>query len=275
MSRPVIHHVRLGRGHPMVVLGGVHFDHTYFRPWLDKLAEVCTLIYVDHRGTGRSREPFDLELSHAVWLEDVHALAESLELPPFTLLGHSYGGFLAQEYALRYSDDLASLILADTAPALDYFDAIAETVRARRGPDGVQGVVEALTTSAPDDETLWRRWLDLLPLYFHGDAAEYSGFRLSPPAFSARAYNAAYLKCLADFNTVPSLGSIARPTLVLGGRDDWITPVEHGVARLVEGIPGASAVVFELSGHFPFAEEEAAFHGVLRRWLRERTSTAP
>jgi proline iminopeptidase len=64
------------------------------------------------------------------------------------------------------------------------------------------------------------------------------------------------------------LGEIDVPTLVLTGAHDWIDPPEQGGERLHAGLPDSELVVFDRSGHFPFAEEPQAFQTAVQRWLR-------
>lgn len=85
-----------GQGHPVLIMhGGLGLDHTYFRPWLDKLADVAELIYYDHRANGRSARPSVIEgIGHETWAADADALRAHLGYDRIILLGHSYGGFL-------------------------------------------------------------------------------------------------------------------------------------------------------------------------------------
>ena len=115
---------RFGKGVPILVMhGGLGLDHTYFRSWLDKLGEHAELIFYDHRGNGRSTRAVSLAgVDHATFAADADQLRAHLGLDRIIVLGHSYGGFLAQEYASRYGSEgghLAGLILCSTAPALD------------------------------------------------------------------------------------------------------------------------------------------------------------
>src|SRR6059058_5889365 len=95
-----IFYEELGRG-ILVMHGGLGFDHTYFRPFLDPLAEQGRLVYYDHRIYGRSGRPPLETLTHEQLVEDAEALRRHLGLGQMVLIGHSYGGFLAQELALR------------------------------------------------------------------------------------------------------------------------------------------------------------------------------
>ena len=96
-----------GSGTPILVMhGGLGLDHEYFRPTLDSWGDFAELIYFDHRGNGRSEAPADWEsVTLASMADDADALRDALGLDKVILLGHSYGGFLALEYAQRYQEN--------------------------------------------------------------------------------------------------------------------------------------------------------------------------
>src|SRR5437016_4873387 len=109
-----------GDGRPLVTLhGGLGLDHTYFRPWLDALGDAAQLVYYDQRGHGRSQRPPLDHVGHDTWAADAEELRAHLGHERIVLFGHSYGGYLAQEYALAFGERLAGLILCSTAPAFD------------------------------------------------------------------------------------------------------------------------------------------------------------
>jgi pimeloyl-ACP methyl ester carboxylesterase len=98
--------------------GGLGFDHTSLHPWLDPLGEEMHLIYYDHRGNGRSGRPPLETLTFEQFCADADALRAHLGYEKVAVLGYSFGGFIALEYALRYPERLSHLILLDTAPTL-------------------------------------------------------------------------------------------------------------------------------------------------------------
>src|SRR5262245_56401526 len=107
----------VGAGLPCLVMhGGLGFDHTYLHPWLDPLGDTLQLIYYDHRGNGRSGRPPKETMTHAQFAADAAALASYLGHEKVAVLGHSYGGFIGLEVALRHPDRLSHLVLVDTAP---------------------------------------------------------------------------------------------------------------------------------------------------------------
>jgi proline iminopeptidase len=112
----MIYYISTGRGQPLMILhGGPGASHDYFLPYLLPLARYNRVIFIDERGSGRSQklgDPSGYTIENMV--EDVEAVRQALGLGKISLLGHSYGGALAQAYALKYQRNLSHLILAST-----------------------------------------------------------------------------------------------------------------------------------------------------------------
>ena len=112
----MLYYKTLGRGEPLVILhGGPGASHDYFLPYLLPLARHNRLVLIDERGSGRSQkleDPKGYTVENMV--EDVETVRQALGLGKINLLGHSYGGVLAQAYALKYQENLAHLILGST-----------------------------------------------------------------------------------------------------------------------------------------------------------------
>src|SRR6059036_6082 len=112
----MIYYKILGRGEPlMIVHGGPGASHDYFLPYLLPLARQNRLIFIDERGSGRS-EKLDDPKGYTVenMVEDVEDVRRGLSLGTISLLGHSYGGVLAQAYAFKYQANLSHLLLCST-----------------------------------------------------------------------------------------------------------------------------------------------------------------
>ena len=107
----------LGGGQPIVVLhGGPDFDHYYLRPELDRLAGSFRLVYYDQRGRGRSGNAVDPdEISIESEVADLERVRRHFGFESVAVLGHSWGGVLAMEYAIRHPDRASHLILVNTA----------------------------------------------------------------------------------------------------------------------------------------------------------------
>ncbi|RVU21561.1 alpha/beta fold hydrolase [Methylobacterium oryzihabitans] len=108
--------------------GGPGIDHTVFKPALSSLSDLAQIVYVDHRGNGRSDDGDPQHWTLAQWGDDVKALCDVLGIERPIVFGASFGGYVAQAYATRHPEHPGGLILASTLarfeiePILAMFD---------------------------------------------------------------------------------------------------------------------------------------------------------
>ena len=96
--------------------GGPGYNSYSFENTIGKqLQRHMQMIYLDERGSGRSERPVDGDYSMPTLVADVEALRKSLGVPKLTLMGHSFGGTIALEYAARYPEHVQRLIVLDGA----------------------------------------------------------------------------------------------------------------------------------------------------------------
>jgi proline iminopeptidase len=245
----------------LVLHGGLGHDHVLYRRTLAPLAEDFRLIYLDHRGNGRS-VPADLDtITMEQLADDAVALVDGLGIDRFVVLGHSYGGFVAQELALRHPGRVDGLILVDTTPG---------QLGSTESPDDEQGpppppeMLEAMSVLPASDEEYGARVESLLPFYLHrrdpSDVVplmEGSVHRLGP---MLRGF-----MVLSSWSSVDRLHEITAPTLLIVGRYDYFTSFPQSY-RIARRIPGAEVVVLEESGHFSWLDEPEAFFAAVRAW---------
>jgi proline iminopeptidase len=257
-------YVEVGEGVPCLVMhGGLGFDHSALHPWLDPLGEEMHLVYYDHRGNGRSGRPPLETLTFEHFCSDADALREHLGFEKVAVLGYSFGGFIALEYALRYPERISHLILLDTDPGGDYGEEIEANAR-RKG--ATQEQLDALEASDDNEDEFWRTLNLIAPLYFHTFDADLAERVLGRTIVSVEAAKASEA-ITEEWNLTPRLGEISAPTLILVGRDDFICPPSQ--AKIMrERIPNSELVVFERSGHFAHVEEPEAFFEAVRGWLK-------
>jgi proline iminopeptidase len=255
-----------GTGVPCLVMhGGLGLDHTYLRG-LDIVSDVLHLVYYDHRHHGRSGRPSLESVTHAQLAADAEGLRQHLGLGKVAVLGHSYGGFIALEYALRYPESVSRLILVDTAPVFNYGEDI---MRNAVNKGATPAMLEALAASSVEDEAMKSTLKLIWPLYFYRHQPAYDA--LVDEMIVCAALEGQQEQMLSTYNTLPSLHEIGCPTLVLVGRDDFITPPSQ--AQLLHAhIPHSRLVVFEHSGHFPWIEEPALFIQTVKEWLAQHES---
>jgi proline-specific peptidase len=233
---------------------------------LAPLTDAIGLLVYDARGSGRSGEvpPY----THAQWTADLDTLTTALGIGTFALYGHSYGGIVAQEFAIAYPHRLDRLVLCDTSPyTVDDDQSIANALDAHL-PGIEEGWLRELFAGRVSSDEQFSEWWELmLPLYFEdGLTPEQARERAGGVFFHYATHNAAFSINNPAFDVRERLGAISRPTLVLCGAQDWITPLERS-QEIVTRIPNARLEVFEHSGHHPMLEETPKFLEAMRAFL--------
>ena len=119
-----------GTGESLVLLnGGPGFPHDYLDD-LRALATDARLVFYDQRGTGNSDKADPRTYTIEANLADLEHLRDALQLGRCGIFGHSWGGMLAQAYAVAYPHNVGKLILADTFSSMADLKA---TLRRMRG----------------------------------------------------------------------------------------------------------------------------------------------
>jgi len=204
--------------------GGPGFDHSIYKPAYAALADVAQIVYLDHRGNGRSDDGPHEAWTLAHWGDDVRAFCDALGIEKPIVLGVSFGGMVAIAYATRHPDHPGKLVLVST-------EAQGESHRGRRvalfekfgGPEaGALARSRFLEGGAvpPDD---WRRLA--FPHYTRGPRDPNIASRTVGRAEVLRWFNQPGGEG-RTFDMRPALGRIRCPTLVMGGEDDPMIPIE-------------------------------------------------
>jgi pimeloyl-ACP methyl ester carboxylesterase len=251
---------------PTVLLlhGGPGADHSIFKPAYSQLADIAQVVYVDHRGDGRSDGRDDsARWKLSQWGDDVKALCDALEIERPIVMGVSFGGYVAMSYALRHPDHPAKLILCSTT-ASPSKKAIQIDIFARLGGTEAGAAARAFLEDPTGDATrAFRRLCG--PLYHR-----------SPHDRDVNARTIWNPRLMAEFrrgeretmNFLPELHRIKCPTLVMVGEDDPMTPVPCS-EEIVAALP-PDRVRFERfagAGHGIVADRPDRFFEVLRSFI--------
>lgn len=262
----------MGEGEPIVVVhGGPGFDHAYFLPQMAELATDYRLVFYDQRVCGRSSadlEPDEITLEE--FIEDIDGVRELLGVERIHLMGHSIGGMLAMQYALRHPDRLRSLILVNsTAASSEYVGQVNQLLSERLSPEARQrqkeiAASEAFTRGEPD--AIREFMLVLLSANFHDPGKVEQLNLFFPDDFMARSERLQALgRDLTEFDIYPRLGEIDCPTLIVRGESEVLP--EEATDRIRDAIPGARMEVLVDCGHFPFVECNDQLQATLREFL--------
>ncbi len=220
---------------PLLCLhGGPGAAHDYLEPLEGMAATGRRVILYDQLGCGRSDHPHDPSLwTVDLFVEEVGVVAEALGLERFHLLGHSWGGMLAMEYALTRPKSLASLVVASSPASISQW--VAEANRLREGlPPDVQETLrkheDANTTDDPAYEeavlVFYRRHvcrIDPWPDYVNRTFAQ---LEENPEVYHTMNGPSEFhvVGTLRDWDITDRLAKIQVPTLVTSGRYDEATP---------------------------------------------------
>jgi len=271
----------VGSGPTVVVVhGGPDFSHEYLRPGLDRLADSVRLVYYDQRGRGRSIDVGGGEVTIESEVEDLDAVRESADADPVAVLGHSWGGLLALEYALAHPHEVSDLVLMNCAPVSSV---------------GAMALRQELTRSKTADQIREMEQITASPGYRNGeleaDAAYYrihfgaafhrrellddliGRLRVSfTPEGIVRArrieaalYDQTWRR---DFDLIPELSQLKVRTLLIRGDSDFIP---MGISEeIVSAIPGAKLVVLPECGHFAYLDQPDEVHRRVIEFISRR-----
>ncbi len=267
---------------PLLCLhGGPGAPHDYLEPLEALGTSGRRVIFYDQLGCGNSDQPSDPSLwTVDLFVEEVDAVRDALALDRVHLLGQSWGGMLALEYALTQPAGLASLILASTTASVPEWIAEANRLRANLPPEVQQVLLHHEETETTDDPVyqdlmmvFYKRhvcrlaeWPEFVRRSFDRMRQEVYGTMWGPSEFHATG-------TLREWDVRDRLAEIDVPTLVTAGRFDEATPYLAEILR--GGIRGAESVIFEQSAHMAHAEEPERYCQVLADFLNRVESALP
>jgi pimeloyl-ACP methyl ester carboxylesterase len=249
----------------IVMHGGPGFDHSTMRPYFDRFADTHQVLYLDHRGNGRSGgapETWNL----AQWGDDVKGLCDALGIDKPIVFGQSFGGMVAIAYASRHPGHAGKVVFSSTAARMH----LDETFDILEGRGGRQARDAAERFWKRPDDTAFADYMRIcMPLY-------------NPPgpvgADQAAARQRAVMKPevtrqfslgeMLAMDARAGLANVRCPALVLAGGYDPITPVSCA-REIFDALPGGAKriEVFEGAGHGIYRDEPERAEAVLREFF--------
>jgi pimeloyl-ACP methyl ester carboxylesterase len=212
----------------LMLHGGPGSDHSIYRPAYSALADIAQIVYLDHRGNGRSEDGPREGWNLAQWGDDVRAFCEALGIIDPIVLGASFGGMVALAYATRHPAHPSRLILISTeAAGGSYLERRVALFERFGGPEvGALARRRFLEGHGNPDPASVAAWIRLaMPHYTRvprdPDMARRAVSRPEVLQWFTRPGGESH-----SFNFFADLHRIQCPTLVLGGEDDPMLPIE-------------------------------------------------
>jgi len=271
-----------GRAPLLCLHGGPGATHDYLEPLEAVAATGRRVIFYDQLGNGNSDHPNDASMwTVPLFVEELGVIRRALGLERVHLLGQSWGGMLAMEYALTKPAGLASLILADSLASMPQWIAEINRLRAEL-PSEVQATLLKHEAAGTTDDPEYQEGM----MVFYGrhicrldpwpDCLNRTLERVlqSPEVYSTMwgASEFHVTGTLKDWDIANRLDEIRVPALVVGGRYDEATPAM--TEALHRGMAGSEWVIFENSAHMPHLEETKRYMQVLTDFLDRVESQA-
>jgi proline iminopeptidase len=282
----MIYYKNFGHGKPLLIAhGGPGASHDYFLPYLTPLARHHQLIFIDERGSGRSEKLEDVS-GYTVenMVEDVEAVRHALGLGQISLLGHSYGGVLAQAYALKYQKNLSRLILASTFSSTRAINEVFVRMKEKMDPElrdridrseaaGLYGHGKDYEKNRYANDYMVAAWGEgYFPyLYNHRPDPNYDPLDSGKMSWDLyREMWGEHGEFIVDGNLksveyLDRLNSIKVPTLILVGDHDQAAPSLAEATH--DKIAGSKLVILPKAGHMTFVDQPGMFEKAVEDFL--------
>jgi len=287
----MIYTVSFGQGPPLVILhGGPGASHDYFLPYLLPLARTNRLVFIDERGSGKSEQLEDVsKYTVEAMVEDVEAVRKALGLGTMNLLGHSFGGVLAQAYAFRYQDHLTHLVLCSTFHSTKALNEVFRRMKAAMSPElrkridaleaaGLFGHGKPYESNRYPNDYMAAAWGEGYFPYLYQNHPDPNYNPAANGAMSWDLYREMWGSHgefvidgnLASVEYADRLPTIRVPTLITVGDHDESDP---SIAREMHArIPGSRLVVLPKSGHMTFVDQPTLFNAAVNGFLHAATN---
>lgn len=283
----IVYYKTVGQGDPLVIVhGGPGASHDYLLPNLYTLARRHQLVFMDERGSGRSPRLGDPALYTVENMaEDVEALRQALGLGRISLLGHSYGGVVAEAYALKYQQNLTHLVLGSTFASTKALNKALARMKEQMAPadrarletlekEGLFGKGRPWERGRYPEEYASLAWGPGYYPFLYGQRPDANYVpSAGNTTISWELYRqmwGSHGEFVVDGNLVSveyldRLGTIKVPTLIVVGDHDQSDPAMS--KEMQSRIAGSQLVVLPNSGHMTFVDQPEAFTKAVEEFL--------
>jgi proline iminopeptidase len=265
----------IGEGEPVIVIhGGPGMAHNYLLPKFSKLVDNHKVIFYDQRACGKTNgEEFPEEISLDNMVKDLEALRLSLGIEKMNLIGQSWGGLIAMNYAVKYPEKLKSLILLESAPASSLYEIVfTNNIMELRSEDErkeLEEISKAEEYKNGNPKAVVDYYHSYFKPYFY-DRSFLKELDLSYFDYELiRKSNIAdpiLMEYMTNFDIYNELNVITVPTLIIHGKQDVIP--YWSIERIHKSIPSSEFILLDECGHFAYLEKNKEYFDYIEKFLR-------
>ena len=268
----------LGEGEPLVIIhGGPGMAHNYLLPKFKRLAENYKVIFYDQRANGKTtgeENPKQITVENMV--EDLEALRIAFGIEKMNLIGQSWGGTLALNYATKYHQNLKSLIILESGPASSAY----QQEFMRNIMNGLSEEEKTVLNEIPTSEDFLNNnpkthidyYYLLFQAYFFNKSFHkelYLDYFTEEMIKKNSVTEPIFAKYFEDFDIYNKLNSIVCPTLIIHGEND---PIPYkALERVHDSIKGSQFILLKNCGHFAHIEKSEDYFSAIEVFLSKKT----
>ena len=260
----------MGSGEPIVMVhDGPGFNYLYFLPQFKELAKHYKLIFYDQRASGKSSADVDSSsITMDNFVKDLEGIRKLFGLKKMNLFGHSWGGLIAMNYAIKYPQNLRSLILSNTTPAKSklrnqiYYILSSRTTK--KEGDEIRKITSSKGYKEKDPKVMAKFYkLLFAPSFYNRKYADSLNIILPPD--NEKKNKLLSLLPLFSYDINFQLEFVKCPTLIITGDYDIMPPQAN--EEIHKDIKTSKLVTLKHCGHFPFIEDKKEYFKVLENFL--------
>jgi len=253
-----------GKGRPVIFLHGQASDLLNFEPVYPLFEKEYRIIAIDYPGFGKSDKPL-IKFSEEFYVGLLDKLFNLTGIDTATLVGHSYGGYVAMVYGASRPDRVSSMVLISPAGIQEYSGVVKRAMRNSFTVDAIVStpVEKSLSNyefstvnKTPEVDQYAKRRAALLK----NGGEEFRGY--------AHAMVQA-MELMLETNIRDRIGRAEVPTLLVWGKEDPLVPYKISKQTL-NCIPQARLVTIEKCGHFPMLEYPQKLYEIVNTYLQEQ-----
>jgi proline iminopeptidase len=274
--------VSFGQGDPLFFIAGGPGNTHYGLRYFDSLSTTNTLVYYDAFGRGKSdTAKVVTEYSLERDIDDLESLRIAMGFDKINILGHSYGGVVAQGYAIKYPENVSHLILANTFHSYLMWQENCDNSNheiKENYPEIWEELMKIREQGAVSSDPIHQEIYGRVPygfLYaYNPENFLPRGRKPYPNPLNAKLYyqmvgrdgDFLVTSDIGTFDYRKQLKDLKMPILIYGGRYDRVA-VPRMMVEFQMYCPQAEFVMFEKSGHNPQVEEPSKLFALIRKFL--------